>query len=283
MPPKPKESPSNTKPPANFAESTSTTQDSSRPATNSDSRKPPTANIILNQNGKEITNNEKHMPHTSVEILQARDQHSKAETKATEAPRRVDGLLKAISGDDGSTQLSSNSSAKPPSLDSKSVTSGTTFALDEKESLRPDDSASVKATDEEDVFSPPESNASDSRVGSDHGNRAFHDQLHEIASIGPAPNRGPPAAKLTQPTGQSQGPLILFNPSAMQPQPLSLQSPNTIDVPPEMVDPTPDEKLLEAVESPRDRLFVMKLEQDFIDFVKDKQYVLIFFVRSFLS
>ena len=42
---------------------------------------------------------------------------------------------------------------KPPSLDGKSITSGTTFALDEKESLRPDDSASVKAAEDDDTFS----------------------------------------------------------------------------------------------------------------------------------
>jgi len=31
----------------------------------------------------------------------------------------------------------------------------------------------------------------------------------------------------------------------------------------------PDEKLLEALQSPRDRLFIVKLEQDFIDFIKE--------------
>jgi hypothetical protein len=35
----------------------------------------------------------------------------------------------------------------------------------------------------------------------------------------------------------------------------------------------PDEKLLEALRSPRDRLFVVKIEQDFIDFIKDSRYV----------
>lgn len=35
----------------------------------------------------------------------------------------------------------------------------------------------------------------------------------------------------------------------------------------------PDEKLIEALQSPRDRLFVVKIEQDFIDFIKDPRYV----------
>ncbi|KAL9097289.1 MAG: hypothetical protein Q9165_000716 [Trypethelium subeluteriae] len=273
VPPKPRESTSNTKSPTNLAETKSAQQDTSGPAFNSDSQKPPITSVILNQHSRDFTNNDNHTPPTSVGILQARDQQRKADTKTAEGPRRAEGLLKAAHADDGSTQISSDSSAKPPSLDGKSVTSGTTFALDEKESLRPDDSASVKATDEEDVFSPPDSNAPGSRIGSDHGTRAFHDQLHEIAAMGPVPNRGPPVVKVAQPQSQSNGPPMLFNPSIVQSQPLQLQSSNLVGTPPETVDPIPDEKLLEAVESPRDRLFVMKLEQDFIDFVKDKQYV----------
>ena len=34
---------------------------------------------------------------------------------------------------------------------------------------------------------------------------------------------------------------------------------------------TPDEKLLEALESPKDRIFLLRLEQDVIKFVKDSQ------------
>jgi hypothetical protein len=56
---------------------------------------------------------------------------------------------------------------KPPSLDGKSITSGTTFALDEKESLRPDDSASVKAAEDDDAFSGRGSIVAGSRIGSE--------------------------------------------------------------------------------------------------------------------
>lgn len=56
---------------------------------------------------------------------------------------------------------------KPPSLDGKSITSGTTFALDEKESLRPDDSASVKAAEDDDTFSGRGSIVAGSRIGSE--------------------------------------------------------------------------------------------------------------------
>merc|ERR1712000_75885 len=71
------------------------------------------------------------------------------------------------------TDSGSELGTKPPSLDGKSITSGTTFALDEKESLRPDDSASVKAAaEDDDTFSIRGSHFAGSRVGSDLAARA---------------------------------------------------------------------------------------------------------------
>ncbi|KAF2117534.1 hypothetical protein BDV96DRAFT_643907 [Lophiotrema nucula] len=185
-------------------------------------------------------------------------------------------LVRSLATEDSNTQLSSSdSSAKPPSLDGKSVASATTFALDEKESLRPDDSASLRAVEEEDVTSPPDSVAAGSRVGSDSGvARAFRDQLHEIAVMGPIPQRGAPPGRY--PIVNVNSTHTLYDPN---------QPPNGIGRP--MSQPLvngmptvagqhtlpaiPDEKLIEALESPRDRLFVLKLEQDFIDFIKDSR------------
>jgi hypothetical protein len=178
--------------------------------------------------------------------------------------------------EDNATQLSSSDgSAKPPSLDGKSVASATTFALDEKESIRPDDSASLRAVEEEDVTSPPDSVAAGSRVGSDSGvARAFHDQLHEIAVLGPHSQRGAPPGRFPNPTAVS--PHMLYNPN--QPstglgrpmsQPIVNGMPNVAVS--HALQAGPDEKLIEALESPRDRLFVLKLEQDFIDFIKDSR------------
>lgn len=65
------------------------------------------------------------------------------------------------------TDSGSDVETKPPSLDGKSITSGTTFALDEKESLRPDDSASVKAAEDDDTFSGRGSIVAGSRIGSE--------------------------------------------------------------------------------------------------------------------
>ncbi|KAJ4357805.1 uncharacterized protein N0V89_002381 [Didymosphaeria variabile] len=184
-------------------------------------------------------------------------------------------LVKFSTIEDSNTQLSSSDgSAKPPSLDGKSVASGTTFALDEKESLRPDDSASLRAVEEEDVTSPPESNAAGSRVGSDSEARAFRAQLHEIAVMGPQPQRGVPPGRFPVPT--PNGSHTLYDPN-QPPNAIgrSLSQPIVTGMPqgagPQTLPAIPDEKLIEALQSPRDRLFVVKIEQDFIDFIKDSR------------
>ncbi|KAF2013865.1 hypothetical protein BU24DRAFT_248896 [Aaosphaeria arxii CBS 175.79] len=193
-----------------------------------------------------------------------------------EKPRAPIIVGKSLATEDNSTQLSSSDgSAKPSSLDGKSVASTTTFAMDEKESLRPDDSASLRAVEEEDITSPPDSVAAGSRVGSDSGvARAFRDQLHEIAVMGPLPQRGAPPGRF--PNLNANGTHSLYDPTQSQnggnrpiSQPLGNGMPNVAGT--HSVQATPDEKLIEALESPRDRLFVLKLEQDFIDFVKDSR------------
>ncbi|KAI7466643.1 hypothetical protein KC351_g14404 [Hortaea werneckii] len=175
------------------------------------------------------------------------------------------GLLAPAMSEDSNTQVSSDSgSAKPPSLDGKSVASGTTFALDEKESLRPDDSASAKAADDEDIFSPPSSSMPASRMSSDDA-QAFHDQLREISSINPQRRSMTPQG-FRQPALPQKG--VLYVP----PQGPGMGAVPTSRTDPEQqspVDAQPDPKLLEALESPRDRIWVLKLEQDIYDFVKD--------------
>ncbi|KAK5163414.1 hypothetical protein LTR04_002561 [Oleoguttula sp. CCFEE 6159] len=184
----------------------------------------------------------------------------------------TDGLLRAVVADDNNTQLSSSgSSAMPASLDGKSVASRTTFALDEKESLRPDDSASVKAVEEDDTFSPSGSIAAGSRGGSDSGARAFRDQLHEISVMGPLPQRGPPAMRFNPPANQSGGAIYV---------PTSASGAVQTVLPPGAVvnagvvggiAPVPDEKLVEALAKPQERLWVLKLEQDIVDFLNSSK------------
>jgi hypothetical protein len=185
-------------------------------------------------------------------------------SKKTESdtPRSDDGDLKQSPHDDRSTQLSSDDSLKPLSFDTKSVASVATFALDEKESLRPDDSASMRAVpvEEEEMFSPPGSVVAGSRVGSDTGAKAFREQLHEIAYM---------SSSAVRPVGVSFSPAILTNPSHAQPTVVKDQIGSAVAKMMKDCDqPVPDEALLEALQSQRDRVWVLKLEQDIIDFIE---------------
>lgn len=179
-------------------------------------------------------------------------------------------LRRSMVTDDGSTQVSSSDdSGKPPSMDGKSTTSGATFAMDEKESIRPDDSASLRAVEEEEGTSAAGSVVAGSRAGSESGGRAFRDQLREISIM--APQRAPPPAQFQSGPVSSAG--IAFGdgsvPAVVQPRALQPQSP--VDATSVNPDLAPDEKLVEALESYKDRLWVLKIEQDLIDFINNTQ------------
>ncbi|KAK2612354.1 hypothetical protein QQS21_001618 [Conoideocrella luteorostrata] len=173
-------------------------------------------------------------------------------------------------GSDGSPKCDSSSElgTKPPSLDGKSITSGTTFALDEKESLRPDDSASVQAAaDDDDAFSVRGSLVAGSRMSSDVAMRNRITQPGElgerrVAQTGMVVS---PHGILTPPSASSErGPSL-----GTAATPLSAGgSSDALNV---IYRHTPDEKLLDALASPRDRYFLLKLEKDVIDFVQDSK------------
>ncbi|KAL2159734.1 hypothetical protein VTH06DRAFT_2303 [Thermothelomyces fergusii] len=177
--------------------------------------------------------------------------------------------------DDTSQRADSNSElgTKPPSLDGKSITSGTTFALDEKESLRPDDSASVKAAaEDDDAFSVRGSYMVGSRMGSDVAAR-----VHRI-QIGDMPPRALPAhTTLTGNKGQGAS----TPPSGTSDKPAAAEAKGSLAggaTTPDALAPNafysqhPDEKLLEAMQSPKDRIFLLRLEQQVIEFVQDSKY-----------
>jgi hypothetical protein len=157
---------------------------------------------------------------------------------------------------------------KPPSLDGKSITSGTTFALDEKESLRPDDSASVKAAEDDDTFSGRGSIVAGSRIGSEAAARAYRAQFYEAPdrrNVQPILDRQNHGA-ITPQSGSSEQQVT----DEGKPKPLvgTTGVPDTFNL---FYRQTPDEKLLEALESPKDRIFLLRLEQDVIEFVKDSK------------
>lgn len=167
----------------------------------------------------------------------------------------------SVSDDSQRIDSSSELGTKPPSIDGKSITSGTTFALDEKESLRPDDSASVKAAaDDDDTFSIRGSMVASSRMGSELAARARGIQLNDI-----------PERRLPHTTSGSSAPGILTPQSTSSEQPPGVGgSSDALNV---IYRQAPDEKLLEAMASPKDRIFLLRLEKDLIDFVQSSKYV----------
>lgn len=161
---------------------------------------------------------------------------------------------------------------KPLSLDGKSITSGTTFALDEKESLRPDDSASVQAAEDDEALSGPGSIAADSRISSEVAGRAFRSQLPD------ATERRSIAVQAIQLRQVQDLPQSLQSVSDQQLiQAGKGNSPTDFAESPMVSNifyrQTPDDKLLEALESPKDRIFLLRLEQTVIEFVKDSKYI----------
>lgn len=176
--------------------------------------------------------------------------------------------------DDEQTHISSSSN-KPPSLDGKSTTSGNTFALDEKESLRPDDSASAKAVEDDDSSSVPNSGAANSRGGSEAGSRAFREQLFEVAETTGHPGGHRPHAFGRRITGgiEEEGPQIPQTPIAASGHNTAGLPTRADDAPPlqhsmDILYHEPDEKLFDALESPKDRFFLLRLEEDIINFIK---------------
>lgn len=167
------------------------------------------------------------------------------------------------------TDSGSELGTKPPSLDGKSITSGTTFALDEKESLRPDDSASVKAAEDDDTFSGVGGSiVAGSRIGSEAAARAYRAQFYEAPdrrNVQPVLER-PQQGAITPQSGSSEQQIM----DGVKHKPLvgSAGAPDAFNL---FYRQTPDEKLLEALESPKDRIFLLRLEQDVIEFVKDSK------------
>lgn len=180
------------------------------------------------------------------------------------------GSLQSISNLDGISSttdevgtLISSLDGKALSLGGKSSASIATFAMDEKESLRPDDSASIAAAaaEEDDDVQGQAVDPANSSNGSNEDVRAFREQLNEICAIDPL--RRSTAAGINQEGAPAQG--VLYVPDMGHvPIPAMLHQ-----APSELFELLPDAKLLEALENPRDRIWVLKLEQDVIDFVKD--------------
>ncbi|CRG85222.1 hypothetical protein PISL3812_02335 [Talaromyces islandicus] len=199
-----------------------------------------------------------------VESLSMNGQHGLEGSQSSAEGRATGALQREPSFDDDQTHLS-NSSTKPTSFDSKSMASVTTFAMDEKDSLRPDDSASVQAADEEESLS----GAANSRTGSEAGARGFRDPFRDgngqkIRGLIPTvmqrfPDGDIRAASTIPPDSVSNN-FVVTNQAEFQPGATLNGYPLE-----------PDEKLLEAMSSPKDRLLLLQLEEKIRDFIQDSK------------
>ena len=177
--------------------------------------------------------------------------------------------------DDERSQLS-NSSTKPPSFDSKSMASENTFAMEEKESLRPDDSASVQATDEdESVFLPPESTKLEHQLSLDAGSSSSR-RVHQGMSVAVRPSNPsfPVTTMLNPPKFGEMVPTVVpvfpqLPISSLEPAVKHDPEPVTQDPP---IHVPPDDKLVEAMGTPKDRLLLLQLEEKFVAFIAQSGY-----------
>ena len=167
----------------------------------------------------------------------------------------------------------SNSSTKQQSFDTKSMASVTTFAMDEKESIRPDDSASVRAAEDD------ENSIAPSRESSFHREAEL---ATSTARSGPRPYtsgvtiaaRRYHTLTLTNPPrfGDLPGPIIQPESPDEQPEPEpSVERPNDLHERPPSLPIAPDEKLLDALATPKDRLPLLQLEEKFLGFIANPQ------------
>jgi hypothetical protein len=187
-------------------------------------------------------------------------QSSKEQTLTLQGHNSVLGGPDSV--EDDQSHLSS-SSTKGPSFDTKSMASATTFAMDEKESLRPDDSASVQAGDEEDHSSPHGSAVTTSQHNSDG-----------YSGINIATRR-PPVGPMLNPPRFGDFPLPSSTDASHLPNDEQLPDPADIVRPQPPDDRSlsivPDEKLLDAMGTPKDRLLLLQLEEMIIAFITQSQ------------
>ena len=186
------------------------------------------------------------------------DKKSRENFETSGDPQENGALKRENSFDDDRTHLS-NSSTKPTSFDSKSMASVATFAMDEKDSLRPDDSASVQAIDEEESLSGAASGAPNSLTGSESGARGFsiHKSRAILQNTGPTFYDGNQRSNGAINTDSVSNNYALFNPGPFQ------GGRDLHGFPQE-----PDEKLLEAMKSPKDRLLILQLEDKIRHFIQ---------------
>lgn len=197
----------------------------------------------------------------AVQDARLTDKNSRQNSEISNDAHENGGLKRETSFEDDRTHLSS-SSTKPTSFDSKSMVSVATFAMDEKDSLRPDDSASVQAIDEEESVSGAASGAPNSLTGSESGARGFRDaSIQKSRAI--LQNAGSAYNDNNQRSNGAINPDSVSN-NYILPNSGPFQAGRVLHGFPQ----EPDEKLLEAMKSPKDRLLILQLEDNVRNFIQ---------------
>ncbi len=156
----------------------------------------------------------------------------------------------------------STSSMKQQSFDTKSMASVTTFAMDEKESIRPDDSASVTAVEDDETSNAPHKDEMSAVNVRNHmrpsisGVTIAARRYHTLTLTNP-----PRFGDLPVPTIQAE---INDQPP---PSEVSSEQPSEVHERLPSLPIAPDEKLLDALASPKDRLPLLQLEEKFLGLI----------------
>jgi hypothetical protein len=151
------------------------------------------------------------------------------------------------------------------------MASVTTFAMDEKESIRPDDSASVRAVDDDETSNPPSDRPSFQRDAEPtlpsarsgirprtSGLTIAPRRYHTLMLSNPPRFGDLPLSPIVQ-EGQEQPALLDIHPG----------QPHTLHDRPAPLRVSPDEKLIEALATPKERLPLLQLEQKLLHFIND--------------
>lgn len=159
----------------------------------------------------------------------------------------------------------SNSSTKQHSFETKSMGSVTTFAMDEKESIRPDDSASVRAADDEDVGSTLSRNS----TFQNEPDVIMPPMRGPVRLVGPNLAHARRFPTLTHPPrfgDLETSPISPEHENLSQLEDISIATPKD-DEELSTTPAPPDEKLLDALASPKDRIFILQVEEKLLMFM----------------
>lgn len=167
----------------------------------------------------------------------------------------------------------SNSSTKLQSFDTKSMASVTTFAMDEKESIRPDDSASVRAVEDDETSNAPSRELNFHRDPEPFVQNARNNSRPNTSSVTMAARRYH-TLTLTNPPRFGDLPV---DPIVQQEHDHQSQAESSVTQPSDSherassLPMAPDEKLLDALATPKDRLPLLQLEEKFLGFIANSE------------